>query len=58
MYAANSVGGISAIIPATGLFRQLTDNISIFWRIAGVWVHDWRNNQSVFRNANTRWESW
>ena len=35
---------IFGIIPATGLFRQLTDNIGIFGRIAGMWVHDWRNN--------------
>ncbi len=32
----NSVGGISDIIPATGLFRQLTDNSCISWRIVGA----------------------
>jgi hypothetical protein len=47
-----------AIIPATGLFRQLTGDGCISWRLAGSWVHHWRNNQSVFRKAKTRPAGW
>ena len=44
------------VIPATGLFRQLRGAGCISWRIAGSWVPDWLNNESVFRKAERhRW---
>ena len=56
--AAYSANGIKGIIPATGLFRQLTDKGRVSRRIAGSGVYVWRNNQSVFRKAKTPSVGW
>src|SRR5207249_7702089 len=50
----NSAGGISAIIPATGLFRQRTAKVGFCGRIAQSRTQRWRHNRSVFRKAKTR----
>jgi hypothetical protein len=39
MYAANSVDGISDIVPANGLFRQVTGDVGISRGIARSGVH-------------------